>query len=235
MSDDATATAEVRRGGEGVAIMTRVNIIFHSVSGHTYKLAEALAEGVSAISGCQPRLLRIAEPAGGAPITMPGLDKKHYDFSHVPEATIENLLDCDGLAIGTPVYWGSMSYATKYFLDSAAKLWAIRSVDQPVRAPDLAGKPATIFTGGASGLTHDPAILGLWTVLGSFGMTIVTLGNGVPQVSDPSRLDGGSPLGAGTFSRRAGKHPSDMEAAIARAQGRALGAQTRAWAARPVD
>lgn len=214
--------------------MTRVNVIFHSVSGHTFKLAEALGEGVSDVSGCKPRLLRIAEPAGLAPITMPGLDKRHYDCSHVPEAEAENLLDCDGLAIGTPVYWGSMSYATKYFLDSAAKLWTMRSVDKPVSAPNLSGKPATVFTGGASGLVHDPAILGLWTALGSFGMTIVTVGNGVPEVSDPSRLDGGSPLGAGTFSRRAGKHPSEMEIAIARAQGRKLGQLTRAWAERSV-
>jgi NAD(P)H dehydrogenase (quinone) len=210
--------------------MTQINIFFHSVTGHTYRLAQALGEGVREISDCQVRLLRIPEPTG-QPITMVGIEKKHDDFSAVPEATVEDLVACDGVAIGTAVYWGNMSYATKFFLDSAARLWHFPSAGTVV-APKLTGKPATIFTGGGSGLGHDPAILGLWTVLGSFGMTIVTVGNGVPEITDATRFDGGSPLGAGTFSRRPGKHPSDMETAIARAQGRILGETTRAWATR---
>ena len=148
---------------------------------------------------------------------MPGLEARHHDCSHVPQANINDLVDCDGLA-RTAVYWGNMSYATKYFLDSAAKLWALPSTDKPVRAPKLAGKPATVFTGGGSGLVNDPAILGLWTVFSPFGMSIVTIGNGVPEISDPARVDGGSPLGAGTFSRRPGQHPSKVEMAIARRQ-----------------
>jgi NAD(P)H dehydrogenase (quinone) len=213
--------------------MSLLNIIFHSVSGHTYRMAEALGKGVCDISGCEVRLLRIPEPPGLEPITMPGLEKRHHDFSHVPEAKIYDLANCDGLAIGSAVYWGNMSYATKLFLDSAAKLWDLSSPDKPVQsAPKLSGKPATVFTGGGSGLGNDPAILSLWTVLGFFGMTIVTMGIAVPEISEPSRVDGGSPLGAGTFSRRPGKHPSAIEIAIARKQGRALGEVTRAWANR---
>ena len=209
--------------------MPQINVMFHSVSGNTYRLAEAIGEGIEDIPTCQVRLLRIPEPAGREPITMPGLEKRHHEFSDVPEAKIDDLVSCDGVAIGTPVYWGNMSYATKYFLDSAGRLWRMPSPHEPVRAPNLSGKPATVFTGGGSGLVHDPAILGLWTVLGSFGMTIVTIGNGVPEITDPRRTDGGSPLGAGTFSRRPGKHPSEMEISIARAQGRALGNLTKAW------
>lgn len=213
--------------------MPRVNIIFHSVSGHTFKLAEEIGAGVASIDGCEFKLLRIPEPGGAEPITMPGLEKRHYDYSHVPVATIHDLADCDGLAIGTPVYWGGMSYATKHFLDSAAKLWDLTSPDKPVQtAPDLAGKPATVFTGGGSGLTHDPAILSVWTALGCFGMSIVTIGIGVPEVSEPTRVDGGSPLGAQTYSRRPGKHPSEIEIAIGRKQGRALGELTRVWSER---
>ena len=213
--------------------MAVVNIIFHSVSGHTFRMAEALGQGVCDVARCQTRLLRIPEPAGLQPITMPGLEKRHHDFSHVPEATIHDLANCDGLAIGTAVYWGNMSYATKLYLDSAAKLWDLSTPDKPVQtAPQLAGKPATVFTGGGSGLGNDPAILGLWTVLGFFGMSIVTLGIAVPEISEPTRIDGGSPLGAQTFSRRPGKHPSEIEAAIARKQGRALGELSRAWSER---
>jgi NAD(P)H dehydrogenase (quinone) len=213
--------------------MAQINIIFHSVSGHAYKMAEAIGEGVREIPGCRVRLLRIPEPPTIDPIMMPGLRKRYHEFSHVPEAKIEDLADCDGLAIGTAVYWGSMSYATKLYLDSVAKLWDLTSPDRPVQtAPNFAGKPATVFTAGGSGLVNDPAILGVWTALGVFGMTIVTLGIAVPEISDPSRADGGSPLGAGCFSRRPGPHPSEIEIAIARKQGRALGETTRAWANR---
>ena len=213
--------------------MPRINVIFHSVSGHTYRSAEALAEGVREIDRCKAHLLRIPEPPSTEPIMMPGLQKRYHEFSHIPEARPEDLADCDGLAIGSPVYWGSMSYAVKLYLDRAAALWDLSSPDKPVQsAPDLAGEPATIFTAGGSGLAHDPAILGLWTALGFFGMTIVTLGIAVPEISEPARIDGGSPLGAQTFSRRPGPHPSASEIAIARTQGRRLAEVTRAWAER---
>ncbi len=214
--------------------MTTINIIFHSVTGHTFRLAEALGEGVSAIKGCRPQLKRIPEPAGADPITMSGLDETVHNYLHIPEAVVEDLVHCDGIALGFSVYWGNMNYAMKHFLDSAAKLWSFASPDKPVTAAtELIGKPATVFTGGGTGLGNDAAILGMWTALGFFGMTIVTLGLNVPEISDPSRVGGGSPLGAGTFSRRPGVRPSVAEMSIARAQGRALAETSRAWAQRP--
>jgi NAD(P)H dehydrogenase (quinone) len=219
-----------------VVEVTNINIIFHSVTGHTFKLAEALGEGVSAVVGCQAHLKKIPELPGMNPVTMPGIEASVHDFSHVPEATVEDLLDCDGLAVGSAVYWGNMSYATKYFIDTAAKLYAFPSPDRPLQpAMELLGKPATVFTGGGTGLANDNAILGMWTALGFFGMSIVTVGLRVPEMSDPSRVGGGSPLGAGTFCRRPGDRPSNAEIAIARAQGRALAEASRAWAQRPSD
>ena len=53
--------------------MASVNVIFHSVSGHTFRLAEAIAEGVAEVPRCQAKLLLIGEPNGAKPITMPGL------------------------------------------------------------------------------------------------------------------------------------------------------------------
>ena len=116
--------------------MANVNVIFHSVSGHTFRLAEAIAEGIAEVPRCQSKLLLIGEPNGAKPITMPGLEMRHHDYSHLHEATIQDLVDCDGLALGSPVYWGGMSYATKHFLDSAARLWALPSPDKPVKAPN---------------------------------------------------------------------------------------------------
>lgn len=210
--------------------MPKINVIFHSVSGGTFRIAEEVAKGIEQVDGCTAQLLRVPEPGGAEPITMPGLRVVNYPFDHVPEARIQDFESCDGLALGSPVYWGGMSYALKHYLDSAAILWDLGSPDKPVQsAPNLAGKPATAFTGGGSGLTHDPAILAMWTAFGMFGMTICSLGIAAPHISDPDRYDGGSPLGAQIFSRRPGPHPSETECAIAQKQGRTLGELTRAW------
>jgi NAD(P)H dehydrogenase (quinone) len=216
--------------------MASINVIFHSVTGHTYKLAVALGEGISSLSGCEARLLQIPELPGMGPVIISGLGERKSEFAQIPEARVEDLLDCDGLALGTAVYWGNMSYATKYFLDTAAKLWTIPSPDKPAQpATELFGKPATVFTGGGNGLANDPAVLAMWTALSFFGVTIVTVGPRVPEVTDPSRHDGGSTLGAGTFSRSPGERPSQGELAIARAQGRALAEAARAWRVRPPE
>lgn len=215
--------------------MAHINIIFHTVSGNTFRLAEAIALGVSDVSRCEAQLLRIEEPHAAQSVTMPGLEERHHEFSNVKTATVQDLVDCDGLALGTPVYWGGMSYATKYFLESAASLWSMPSPDQPVTAPKLERKPATVFTGAGSGNVCDPAVLNVWTVLGVFGMTIVTLGLSAPHISDPTRIDGGSPLGAESYSRRPGPHPTEIELEIARAQGHYLAEVTRAWAERAMD
>jgi hypothetical protein len=48
--------------------MASINVIFHSVTGHTYKLAVALGEGISSLSGCEARLLQIPELPGMGPV-----------------------------------------------------------------------------------------------------------------------------------------------------------------------
>jgi hypothetical protein len=152
--------------------MPKINVIFHSVSGGTYRIVEEIAKGVEEIDTCTATLLRVPEPGGAEPITMPGLRVVHHQFEHVPEATIQGLEDCDGLALGTPVYWGGMSYAMKHYLDSAAVLWDLGSPDKPVQsAPNLAGKPATAFTGGGSGLTHSVGTIFLTSPATSVGFS----------------------------------------------------------------
>ena len=213
--------------------MTSINILFHSVTGHTFRLAEAIGEGVSSLSGCEAHLKRIPELPGLDPIGMPVKTENIIRFDHLAQAKVEDLVDCDGLALGTPVYWGNMTYATKYFLDSVVNLRQVPSPQGPVAAVQaLLGKPVTVFTGGGGGLANDFAISGIWTTLSFFGMTIVTVGMRVPEVSDTSHLGGGSPLGAGSYSRSPGERPSANELAIARAQGRALAEVTRAWSQR---
>lgn len=71
----------------------RVLIVYHSQSGHTEQLAEAAARGASCEEGVRVKVLRAGR------------------------ATVEDLLDCDGLLLGTPENFGYMSGMMKDFFD----------------------------------------------------------------------------------------------------------------------
>ena len=73
--------------------MTDILVVYHSQTGHTRRMAEAVAEGVNSIEGASA----VLKPAA--------------------EATLEDLLDCDGLAIGSPEYFGYMAGMIKDFFD----------------------------------------------------------------------------------------------------------------------
>jgi multimeric flavodoxin WrbA len=71
----------------------RILVVYHSIGGANRKMAEAVAAGVQSIEGAEALL----KPAF--------------------EATLNDLLACDGLAIGSPEYFGYMAGALKDFFD----------------------------------------------------------------------------------------------------------------------
>ena len=73
--------------------MTKILVIYHSHTGHTQKMAEAVAEGAKSIEGVEVILKRAGD------------------------ATLGDLLTADGLAIGTPENFGYMSGMIKDFFD----------------------------------------------------------------------------------------------------------------------
>lgn len=73
--------------------MTRILIVYHSQTGHTKQMADAVYEGAKSIDGVEVILKKAAE------------------------ATCEDLIGCDGLAVGTPENFGYMSGLIKDFFD----------------------------------------------------------------------------------------------------------------------
>jgi multimeric flavodoxin WrbA len=71
----------------------RFLIVYHSQTGNTEKMALAVAEGANSIENVEVLLKRVGD------------------------ATTEDLLAADGLAIGTPECFGYMSGMTKDFFD----------------------------------------------------------------------------------------------------------------------
>ncbi len=73
--------------------MAKILIVYHSQTGNTEKMAEAVAQGARTVEGVEVFL------------------KKAVD------ATLEDLLAADGLALGTPENFGYMSGMLKDFFD----------------------------------------------------------------------------------------------------------------------
>lgn len=71
----------------------RVLVLYHSDTGHTRALAEAVAEGARSMPGAQV-VLKTVQEAGNA-----------------------DLEACDALLIGTPTFWGSIATPVKQFID----------------------------------------------------------------------------------------------------------------------
>ncbi|MGB9887206.1 MAG: flavodoxin family protein [Moorellales bacterium] len=90
----------------------KILVVYHSQTGNTRKMAEAVAQG--------------AEQAGAAVFLKPS-----------GEADLTDLLACDGLAIGTPEYFGYMAGMVKDFFD--------RVYEGAVADPRLFRKPYILF------------------------------------------------------------------------------------------
>jgi len=73
--------------------VANILIVYHSQTGHTARMAEAVAEGAAAIEGVTVIMKRAAE------------------------ATAEDLLWADGVAIGSPENFGYLSGMIKDFFD----------------------------------------------------------------------------------------------------------------------
>jgi NAD(P)H dehydrogenase (quinone) len=71
-----------------------VLVTYHSVSGNTEKMAQAVAEGTKAVSGTSVVLKRVGEVIG------------------------DDLLSADAVIVGSPVYGGNMSGQVKTFFDN---------------------------------------------------------------------------------------------------------------------
>lgn len=105
-------------------------------------------------------------------------------------ATLGDLRNCDGLALGSPTHFGNMASSLKYFLDGTTPLWFSGA---------LAGKPAGVFT--STGSMHggqESTLLSMMLPLLHHGMLLI----GVPYTEHALRetTSGGSPYGPSHLS-----------------------------------
>ncbi|HET7922652.1 MAG TPA: NAD(P)H:quinone oxidoreductase [Gammaproteobacteria bacterium] len=179
-------------------------VLYYSRHGATADMARQVCRGVES-TGAQARLRTVPSVSAVSEAI-----EDAVPASGPPYATLDDLRECDGLALGSPTRFGNMAAALKYFLDGSAELWLPGT---------LAGKPAGVFTSTSS--LHggqETTLLSMMLPLLHHGMLIV----GIPYTEQElfATIDGGTPYGP---SHTAGAHSdrrlSDAEKKLCHALG----------------
>lgn len=198
---------------ERASTMTvKIQIVFYSMYGHVYRLAEAVAEGCRGVPGAQVGLFQVPELVPAEALEKSGAAKARLAFAHVPVASPMQLADADAILFGTPTRFGNMCAQMRNFLDQTTRLWLNGS---------LIGKVGSVFTSTAT--QHggqESTILSFHATLLHQGMVIVGVPYSQQRLMTMKEITGGSPYGAGTLADVDGSRvPTDNELAIARFQG----------------
>ena len=155
-------------------------VLFYSASGSVKNLAHAIADGAENES----MDIKIRT----VPKVSPSVEKSDPDVPNSGEiyCTKEDLINCSGLALGSPTRFGSMAAPLKYFLDTTGDLWATHALEN---------KPGIAFT--STGSMHggqEITIFNLITFMLHQGMII----SGTPYSFKNlnKTKSGGTPYGA---------------------------------------
>lgn len=186
--------------------MTRVLVVFYSRNGSTAALAQQVARGIGSVAGAEA-VLRTVPPV--SPVTREALPP--VPDHGAPYATLDDLRECDALALGSPTRFGNMAAPLKHFLDGTSELWLDGG---------LSGKPAGVFT--STSTMHggqESTLLAMMLPLLHHGTLLVGLPYTLQALTDTR--GGGSPYGPSHVAA-AGAALGEHEKALARALGRRL-------------
>lgn len=187
--------------------MNDILVLYYSRQGATAELARQVARGVDGVAGARARLRTVPPLATAAPATRaPAMPS-----DGAPYASHDDLRECAGLLLGSPVRFGNMAASLMAFFDGTSSLW-LTGV--------LAGKPAGAFTSGSTmhgGQETTP--LSMLLPMLHHGMLIVGLPFTEPALS--STTGGGTPYGASrVVPDGAPRALTDAERQLAQALGR---------------
>ena len=102
----------------------KIQIIFYSMYGHVYRLAESIAEGARAVGGSDVLLLQIRETLPPEILDKMGATNAKQPWSHLPIADPMRLAEADAIILGTPTRYGSAAAQMQSFLVATGQLWA---------------------------------------------------------------------------------------------------------------
>ena len=195
----------------------KVLIVFYSMYGHIFRMAEAVGEGASEIAGADIEMRRVPETLSEEILGKMGAIEAQKGFSHIPVCRVDELKSADAIIFGTPTRFGNMCGQMRQFLDATGGLWAEGA---------LVGKVGSVFTSSAT--QHggqESTILSFHITLLHQGFIVVGLPYTFAGQMRIDEITGSSPYGASTIAGGKGERmPSENELAAARFQGRHVAA-----------
>ncbi len=180
-------------------MIIKLVVLYYSRHGSTQALARQIARGINSIADCEA-ILR----------TVPELDNSEYQAKD-PYISLDDLKHCQGLAFGSPAWFGNMAAPLKHFWDQTTPLWL---------NGDLINKPACVFT--ASSTLHggqESTLQSMMLPLLHHGMLVMGIPYSEPKLHTSE--SGGTPYGASHVSQM-NSNLTDDECELARQLGKRL-------------
>lgn len=199
--------------GRDVTPALEILVLYYSRYGATAEMARHVARGVESVSGCAARLRTVPPVSAECEAVKPEIPE-----SGPPYASLDDLKQCAGLALGSPTRFGNMAAPLKYFLDTTGSLWLSGA---------MIGKPAGVFTSTSS--LHggqETTLLSMMLPLLHHGMLVV----GLPysEVTLLKTRTGGTPYGPSHLAGTDSKLPlAEEESSLCLALGRRIAQTTR--------
>lgn len=191
----------------------KVQIVFHSLYGHVWRMAEAVAEGARQVPGAQVEVFQVAETLPAEVLAKMGAVDAKKAFAHVPVADPKRLAEADAIFLGSGTRYGSATAQMRQFIDATVSLWSSGA---------LIGKVGSAFTSTAS--QHggqETTLFNFHNFFFHMGMALVGVPYSAQELVNMDELTGGTPYGASTVTGPQGARlPSENELAIARFQGK---------------
>lgn len=188
--------------------MPYILVLYYSRYGAVAKMAQQIARGITSIEGVEARIRTVPNVS-----TVCETIEEKIPATGPPYATLEDVRDAMGIALGSPTRFGNMAAPLKYFIDNLSGLWFSGA---------LVNKPAGLFSSSAS--LHggqETTLLSMMLPLIHLGMIVV----GVPYTeSDLSTTQtGGTPYGPTHMAGKESKNPiSEEEKRLCQAFGKRL-------------
>jgi NAD(P)H dehydrogenase (quinone) len=193
--------------------VSEILVLYYSRYGATEKMAHQVARGIEEVQGMQARVRTVPAVSAVCEATEDSIPSEG-----APYASLDDLRECAGLALGSPTRFGNMAAPLKHFIDTTGSLWL---------GAELSGKPAAVFTSTSS--LHggqETTLISMMLPLLHHGMLLT----GIPY-SETDLLHtgaGGTPYGASHVAGTDSNRPlTNTEQRLCRALGRRLAETAR--------
>jgi len=186
--------------------MPYVLVLYYSHHGAVAEMAQQIVRGIERVSGIEAKLRTVPTVSADTQASKDDIPDDGPLY-----CTEDDLRDCAGLVLGSPVRFGNMAAAMKYFLDGTTNLWL---------TGELVNKPAAVFTSSSS--LHggqESTLLSMMLPLMHHGMVMAGIPYTEPELMSTS--SGGTPYGVSHVSGKQSDIPlSAEEINLCQAQGK---------------